>query len=92
MSEACDIFLQKPDQFDHAVHGDDVIPALPSNSDLTFITKDDATESGRSMVVITWTCEKDGKIYRAQYSTSIRIIKAALHAIDAAYTDDGLPR
>lgn len=90
--ELCDVSLNNPDLFDKSVHGDDGTPSLPSGNDIAIITKDGGMTSGRAAAVITWTCEVDGKLRRAQYSIPVRALKVALRLIDAAYNDDGFPR
>lgn len=89
--ESVSVLINKPDEFDRAVHGDDKIPALPSGNVIQIITKDGGMVGGRACCVITFEAEVDGKIRRAQFSTSVRLLKQALRLIDAGYTDDGWP-
>lgn len=93
MMERIEVQLNQPDLFDRAVHGDDQIRALPSGTYLQIITKDGGMASGAACAVVTFTTEgPDGKIYRAQFSTSVRLLKASLAILDGRYDDDGMPR
>lgn len=92
MSERMDLILNEPGQFDRAVHGDDRVPALPSGSDLAIITKDGGMQSGRAVAVITFTVEVNGKLRRAQYTVSVRHLKALGAWLNGAYDDEGMRR
>lgn len=91
MSEHLSVRINQPDEFDRAVHGDDSVRSLPSSDDLTIVTKDGGMESGRAVACITFTCQHEGRLYRAQYTVPVRLLKTALRAIDAGYDDDGMP-
>lgn len=86
------VMIDKADQFDRAVHGDDAVPAIASYADLVVITKNDAMESGGAAAVITWTVDIDGKRRRAQYTVSIRHLQALATIIQARYDANGFPR
>lgn len=94
--ERLDVIINNHNEFDRAVHGDDKLPSLPSGDDLKIITKDGGMQPGsdgrrRAVAVVTFSCEVDGKVRRAQYSVPVRLLKTALRLIDAGYDDDGMP-
>lgn len=76
--EAVTILLDKPAEFDQAVR-----EGLKEGSDLQFITKDEATASGKPAVVITFTVQlPDGTLARAQCvstAASIQMVGRALY-------------
>ena len=87
-----DVRLNDAQGFDEAVHGTADQAALPSGSDLTVITKDAGTVSGRAVAVLTWSVEVDGRRRRAQYTVSIRHLRALLAIVNGAYDEDGRRR
>ena len=90
--EQFSIYINEPDRFDAAVHGDGRVKSLPSGDRIELITKDDGTESGRGAAVITFFVDVDGVAKRAQFTTTIRNLRTALEAVAIAYDDDGRPR
>lgn len=73
-----------------------IIDSLSDYGDVRLITKDQATDSGRSLVMLTFTVdvENERKVKdrrTVQTVTSVRLFKAAAAAIAAAYDDDGFP-
>lgn len=79
--EAVTILLDKPAEFDAAVHG-----GLKEGQDLHFISKDDATEDGKPAVVITFTVQlPDGALARAQCVTTAALIQSVGSALAGRY-------
>jgi hypothetical protein len=70
---------------------DDVIKnSLPDGGDMEIITKDAGMESGRGIVMITFTVAlRDGTLARAQSVTTMRNFRAIANAIASTYDDDG---
>lgn len=92
MSEVLPVLINQPDEFDRAVHGDDQLRALRECGDLRLITKDDAMVSGRAGAVFAFTVELDGRLFRAQATVPVRLLKLALRIVESGYDDDGMPR
>lgn len=86
------VMIDRPAEFDHALHGDDKVPALKDGGDLMVITKNKAMQSGRAGAILTFTVEVDGKLRRAQTVVPVRLFKTVLSILNAAYDDDGMPR
>lgn len=64
--------------------------SLPECGDLEVITKDAGTESGRGIVMVTFTVRlPDGAWGRAQAVTSMRLFRGMATSIAAIYNDDG---
>lgn len=84
------VSLDNEKGFDLVVHG----PAsLPHADQLLIVTKDNGTESGRAIAALTFEVQlPDGSMRRAQYTTTIRLLKTALQILDGRYDDDGRPR
>ncbi len=70
---------------------DEVIrDSLRDCGDMEIVTKDAGMQSGRGIVMVTFTVElPDGTLRRAQSVTSMRMFRAIAHAIVATYDDDG---
>lgn len=81
--------LARDNEFHEAVFGTD---ALKEGGDLMVITKDNGTETGRGIAVLTFTVDVDGKHKRAQTVTTIRALKGLLRILDARYDDNGRVR
>lgn len=76
-------------KFDTIVHGTDGMTVLPDGGDLSIVTKDGQTESGRSIAVLTFTVSIDGKLCRAQTVVPVRLLTVALRALQGRYGEDG---
>lgn len=83
--EHLQILLNKPREFDEAVHGKGEVPSIPEAGDLSIITKDLGTDEGRALAVITFTAEHEGKRVRCQAVTTVRVLEALLGAINGRY-------
>lgn len=84
--EMVSIQLGNDQLFDEMVHG-----GLPEGGDLTIVTKDNGTTSGRAIVCVTFTVTlRDGSQARAQATTSVRNFLMAAAAMRGRYGDDGI--
>lgn len=90
--EAVSIVLGQDDAYDRAVHGDDKLPALREGGDLQFITKDHALVSGRAGICIAFSVEVDGKLRRAQATTTVRNMQMLAAALSGRYDENGMVR
>ncbi len=80
--------ISDPEAYDKAVH-----EGLSDGGDLSFITKDYATEEGRSALVVTFTVQlPDGSLSKAQSATTVRNFLMAAQIIQVKYTNDGYLR
>lgn len=91
MTEHIKLSISDPERFDKIVHGKDGVRTVPDAGDLEVVTKDKATESGRSIAVLTFTVDIDGKPARAQTVTTVRCLMDMLKALQSDY-DDGKRR
>ncbi len=84
--EHIEVTMNDQAAFDQAVNGDASLQGL---GDLEFITVDHATEHGRPAVVITFSVRlPNGEGgYRAQITTTVRLLNMALSAIQGRYGD-----
>lgn len=79
--ESVSLILRNADKYDDAVYG-----GLPQASTMDLITKDGATEGGRPGVVVTFLAQlPDGSLVRAQATTTVRLLLAALRGLQAAH-------
>ncbi len=61
---------------------------MPSGGDMTVITKDDGTKSGRPVVLVTFSVKlPTGNIVMAQEVTTVRNFIMAAKSIEARYPD-----
>jgi hypothetical protein len=88
--EELKIRLNDPKLFDAMCHGADGVRTLPSGDLCSIITKDGGMEFGRACALITFEVEVDGKIARAQYTTSVRLLVATLHVLMGRYGHEGV--
>lgn len=85
--EHLQILLNKPHAYDEAIRGTAEVPAVPDAGDLTVITKDNGTDTGRAVAVLTFTAQHDGKPIRCQTVTTVRNLEMLLAAIQGRYED-----
>ena len=72
------VFLRNnPGAYDAAVH-----ESVHSGRKLTIITKEDATEKGRSMAVIAFAAQIDGDLVPVQFSTTVRVLADAFQILN----------
>jgi len=83
------LILNNAAAFDAVVHGTDGVPTLLEGGDVRIITKDDATEDGCAVAVITFTVEVDGKPMRAQAVVTVRLLTSTLRVLHARYGNNG---
>lgn len=82
--EQVQVKLNNIERFDEIIKD-----SLPDGGDLEIITRDAGTESGRGIVMFTFSVEIDGKLRRAQTVTTMRNFRAIAFAITSTYDDDG---
>lgn len=71
--------------FDDVVHG---AGALPEGKDLKIVTKDKGTRSGNPTIAFQFSVQTpDGKVYKAQASTTVRAFQMAAAAVRGKYGD-----
>lgn len=89
--EHVQVLLNKPREFDEAVHGTATVPSLPDLADLTVITKDVGTDEGRALAVLTFTAEHKGERVRCQTVTTVRNLDMLLGCLRGRY-ENGIVR
>jgi len=82
--EKLEIKLNNIGRFDEVIQN-----SLPDGGDLEIITKDAGMQSGRGIVMFTFTVDVGGKACRAQTVTTMRNFRAIAMAIASTYDDDG---
>lgn len=66
---------------------------LPYGADLTLVTLDDGTNAHAASVVLTFTVETlDGTLHRAQATTTVKLLLAALQVLAHRYDSNGMIR
>lgn len=77
--------LNDVERFDEVIRN-----SLPDGGDMEIVTKDAGMESGRGIVMVTFTVRcPDGSLRRAQSVTTMRNFRAIAYAIFSTYDDDG---
>lgn len=75
-------------EFDFALRDN----ALQDGGDLSIITKDNAMESGRAGVLLTFSVDINGIIKRAQTVVPMRLFILTTRMLQNKYTDEGYKR
>jgi hypothetical protein len=82
---AISLLLGQDAEFDKAIRGPNT---LPDRGDLKIITKDKGTEGGNPIAVLTFTVQlPDGKEYKAQTVTTVRLLLSVLAGLRGRYGD-----
>lgn len=83
--EALRTKLNDVDRFDEVIR-----TSLPDCGDMEIITKDAGMQSGRGIVMITFSVQlPDGTMARAQSVTTMRMFRAIALAVFSTYSDEG---
>ena len=84
MNSQISIAIDKPAEYDAAVHG-----GLPEAGDLRIITKRNGTQEGRPVAVLTFSVQMpDGSLKPVQAAVTVRNLVAALGALRGAHAHE----
>lgn len=82
--ESLDLKINEIEAFDAVLKS-----SLPDYGDATIITKDAGMESGRAIVMLTFTVDFNGERKRVQTVMTMRNFRAIAQTIAEIYNDDG---
>lgn len=82
--EKLEVKLNNIARFDEVIQN-----SLPDGGDLEIITKDAGMQSGRGIVMFTFSVDVGGTLHRVQTVTTMRMFRSIANAIISTYDAEG---